>query len=415
VAFAPYKGKGQEDAFVVKREAIERGFGWYVKYMTYSAVIPDTEDFVEEVRKPVPKQGEVAARYHALDEFGIARIGAYVKDSDILIGKVRRYKLKKKDKERERPLPEEENVSVTVGLGDKGYVERILISYNDSGQIIIKIKIRDVRQPRVGDKFSISRFGQKGTIGSIVSEVDFPRTLRGVTPDIIFNMHALPSRMTIGLVLEFMATKSHVLFGRRYNATAFRPRNIDEMERMMVENGYRYDGDEVMISGETGEEMVATMFIGPVAVQALRHHVDDKIQARGRGGRVRKTGQPNHGRSKHGALRYGEQERDATISHGAPNFLRERLCTVSDQITVTVCTKCHRIAIPDVYHVQFKCGICKLATKENERGEVGEFGTLRVPNSFNLVLQMMAGGSLSMDLLTAPLPMVKYTKPCGNV
>lgn len=388
----PYLGYTQEDAFVIKKEAIERGLGRYVKYMSYSVALNTTTEYTDEIRKPTPKRGENPRHYEMLNDFGIARLGSVVRDGDYLIGKVRIQKTKVKNevtgKMEEKTV--EENLSVSVGLGDKGVVDRILISFNSENQIIIKIKIRDVRTPTEGDKFSMSRYGQKGTIGKIVPEIDLPRTEQGITPDFIHNTHALPSRMTIGLTLENFVGKTVAMTGRRFNATAFRPKNIDQFEKALTQFGFRYDGDETMYSGITGEQMTGTMFIGPIAYQSLRHHVDDKIQARGCGKVMMETGQPNQGRSNFGAIRFGEQERDAAISHGASAWLKERLCDVSDSMELHVCTTCHRVAIFEEKK-KLSCRYCLNEAK---------FGILRIPRATNLIFQYLEAVNIHIGLVT---------------
>lgn len=386
-----YKGYTQEDAFVFKKEAIERGLGRYVKYMSYFITVSRTTEYTDEIKKPTPMKGEDIKRYLALNEFGIARIGAYVNEGDYIIGKIRSRKEKVINKitQREEEIIIEENLSEPVGRGDVGVVDSVLISFNEVNQIIVKLKIRDVRSPSIGDKFTISRYGQKGTIGLIVPEIDLPRTKDGISPDIIHNPHALPSRMTIGLPMEYIFGKSSALTGRRPNATPFRSRNFDEHERTLVRFGFQYNGDEVVYSGITGEIMHGTVFIGPVAIQELKHHARDKKQARGTGKRMLETGQPSQGRARFGAIRFGEQERDAGISHGASAWIKERLCDVSDAMKLIICTTCHHIAIST--DTSFVCNHCL---------DKAKFGVLTIPTVFKLIIQHLKAANIDLGLIT---------------
>jgi DNA-directed RNA polymerase II subunit RPB2 len=393
----------QEDGFVFKKEAIDRGFMWYIKYISYSTKVVNTQYYTEEIRKPTPQKGENPVNYSALDEYGIARIGYPVKEGYYLIGKVRKTTTTETDKRTGEIVEKvvEENVSITVGLSDEGIVERVLITHNEVGQVIVKVKIRNIRKPEEGDKFTMRSAGQKGTIGRIESEVNLPFTANGISPDIIINPHSLPSRMTIGMVFEFFGTKAAALLGQRYNATAFRSRKMDELEKVLTEFGFNYNGDETMYSGIKGHELKMQIFIGLGFYQALKHHVRDKIQARSCGKRVNQTMQPNHGRSKIGALRFGEQERDTAISHGASRFLQERLCDVSDAIEVIICLKCGKLSIHDLKQKLTRCLRCKDNSKN--------FGRARIPNAFKLSMHFLFAWSLDISLISRSKDAVRST------
>ena len=148
IAMMPFKGYGQEDAFIFKKEAIERGLFWYVKYVTCYVELKDTTEFREIIKKPTPREGENLRNYDHLDDKGVVRLGSKVEKGNYLIGKVRKYITI--NPETGAKEEHEENKSLTVGLGEDGVVERVLITFNDVGQMIIKIRIRNVKKPKPG-------------------------------------------------------------------------------------------------------------------------------------------------------------------------------------------------------------------------------------------------------------------------
>ena len=181
------------------------------------------------------------------------------------------------------------------------------------------------------DKFA-SRHGQKGVIGMILKQEDMPFSKDGIVPDIIMNPHAIPSRMTIGQLIESVTGKMCSHLGCFNDATPFTRMN-HEVIYDIVENkcGFSSHGDEILYRGFSGKQMSTRIFIGPTYYQRLKHMVEDKIHSRAHGPNVIMTRQPSEGRSRDGGLRFGEMERDCMIAHGTSNFLRERMMDVSDK------------------------------------------------------------------------------------
>eukprot|EP01119_Soliformovum_irregulare_P025332 TRINITY_DN9340_c0_g2_i3.p1 TRINITY_DN9340_c0_g2~~TRINITY_DN9340_c0_g2_i3.p1 ORF type:complete len:221 (-),score=52.12 TRINITY_DN9340_c0_g2_i3:37-699(-) len=171
-----------------------------------------------------------------------------------------------------------------------------------------------------------------------------PFTESGLTPDIIINPHAFPSRMTIGMLLESMAAKSGALHGSFQDATPFKFNEestaVDHFGKELVKAGYNYYGNEPMYSGINGTELKADIYFGVVYYQRLRHMVSDKYQVRSIGSNNVVTGQPIKGRKKGGGVRFGEMERDSLIAHGSAFLLLDRLMNCSDSRAATVCSKC---------------------------------------------------------------------------
>lgn len=289
IAFMAY-GFNQEDAILLNKGSSDRGLLDYFVYRSYKAVQKSNEtsgttSINEKFAKPTTlKPGEDPEKYSNIDEDGVVKLGSIVKTGDPLIVKIRTIKDKKTEH------VEEKVVATTVGIGEGGVVDRVLKTTNPNGKMVIKVKTREYRKQTVGGKIA-SRSAQKSTIGQIVPEVDMPFSTTGIRPDLIINPHAIPSRMTIGKLLEIVASKAAALRGERVNATAFKNFNIEEFQRNLVQYGYSYKGEETMYNGKTGEEFQAQIFMGPCYYQALPHHVEDKIQARQRGFVQRGSGQ----------------------------------------------------------------------------------------------------------------------------
>jgi DNA-directed RNA polymerase III subunit RPC2 len=222
---------------------------------------------------------------------------------------------------------------------EASYIDKVMLSSSESEQPLIKVLLRQTRRPELGDKFS-SRHGQKGVVGIIVQQEDMPFNDQGICPDIIMNPHGFPSRMTVGKMIELVAGKAGVLDGTLQYGTCFGGSKLEDMSRILIENGYNYSGKDMLYSGVTGECLQAYIFFGPIYYQKLKHMVMDKMHARPRGPRAVLTRQPTEGRSRDGGLRLGEMERDCVIAYGASQLLLERLMISSDAFDVDICQKC---------------------------------------------------------------------------
>ena len=191
-----------------------------------------------------------------------------------------------------------------------------------------------------------SRHGQKGTIGLVVPQVDMPFSIQtGMNPDLIISPHAIPSRMTVGQLLESIASKTGAILGHFTDGTAFKGVSTRTLCDHLHSAGYERYGYERLCNGMTGELMDASIFIGPVFYQRLKHMVKDKLHARTNGPTTIIARQPVEGRARQGGLRFGEMERDCLIAHGSAATLQSQMG--DDSFDAPICLSCGALAIPE--------------------------------------------------------------------
>ncbi|KAF8821363.1 Dna-directed Rna polymerase II RPB2, partial [Cardiosporidium cionae] len=357
VAIMCYTGYNQEDSLIVSQSSIDRGLFRSVFYRTYSNDEKQQGSImVESFEKPNPDfvMGLKRGDYSKLDSDGLIEPGSRVLGEDIIIGKVTPNQEVQENRLLNRT---KRDCSMGLRTSENGVVDTVMLSIDSKGNRFTKVKVRSVRIPQIGDKFA-SRHGQKGTIGITYRMEDLPFTRDGVVPDIIMNPHAVPSRMTIGHLVECLLGKVAAISGVEGDATPFSQQTVQEIVDRLQMNGFHGDGNEVLYSGYTGKALHSRIFIGPTYYQRLKHMVEDKIHARARGPVTMLTRQPMEGRAREGGLRFGEMERDCMISHGAAKMLKERLFDQSDAYRVHVCDLCGVFCIADLTHGSFECKAC---------------------------------------------------------
>jgi DNA-directed RNA polymerase III subunit RPC2 len=360
IAVMSYSGYDIEDAVVLNKSSIDRGFGRCMVLRKHQTSIrryangtmdrtcgaPDPSGF------PDGEADKRYMKYKAIDKDGICRVGEPLESGCYMVNKESPTDTSTSMGGAEFGLQGSVAMSniqyKPTGMSYRGgapvYVDKVLITSNEHEQFLVKVMIRQVRRPEVGDKFA-SRHGQKGVCGLIVRQEDLPFNEFGNPPDLIMNPHGFPSRMTVGKLLELLVGKAGVYEGRQAYGSAFGEEHgsadtAEAAAQALIRNGLNYTGKDVLYSGATGEPLDAYIFSGPVFYQKLKHMVIDKAHARARGPRAVLTRQPTEGRSRDGGLRLGEMERDCLIAYGASNLIMERLMHSSDAFSANVCMSC---------------------------------------------------------------------------
>jgi DNA-directed RNA polymerase beta subunit/intein/homing endonuclease len=357
VAIMTHTGYNQEDSLLVNKGSIERGLFQATIYHTEKDEDKQKINGDEEIRcRPDPSKtkGMKFGNYNKVNSKGLIPENQLVENRDIIISKVTPIKENRNDHTKLIKYEDQSKIYRTV---EEVYIDKNYIERNGDGYSFAKVRLRAVRRPVIGDKFS-SRHGQKGTVGNIIPEEDMPFNRHGVRPDIIINPHAIPSRMTIGQLKETLLGKVLVELGLFGDGTSFGDLDVKSISNKLLEMGYEANGNELMYNGLTGEQIECDVFMGPVFYQRLKHMVNDKQHSRSIGPMVNLTRQPAEGRSRDGGLRFGEMERDGMLSHGASRFTKGRMYDASDKYQVFVCKKCGLIAsYNDQLHIHH-CRTC---------------------------------------------------------
>ena len=386
VAIATYTGYNQEDSVILNRGAIERGLFSSTFYRTYKDEEKKNQLSGEEEKFMKPDKEKLLfpkpCNYSKLEDNGFIKKNTYVSDNDILIGKVIPIKQNKDYDYKDN--------SICIRRNESGYIDSNFIDCNGDGYKICKTRIRSYRFPEIGDKFS-SRHGQKGTVGMILNHEDMPFTKNGITPDIIINPHAVPSRMTIAQLIECILGKAACENGSIGNGTSFDKITIENISRILTKYNHKHQGDEILYNGINGEQIKTDIFMGPTFYQRLKHMSGDKIHSRSSGPVVSMTRQPAEGRASHGGLRFGEMERDCMLGHGSAHFLQERMMKVSDNYSVIVCKKCGLTSVFNSENNIYECKACN---------NYKDFNRINIPYSCKLLMQELQTMGIGPRFLT---------------
>ncbi|SAL99837.1 hypothetical protein [Absidia glauca] len=386
VAVMSYSGYDIEDALVLNKSGLDRGFGRCQVMRKYATMVKRYPNGTHDrLADPPARDSDFWDQsYDTIEQDGISGVGEPVEAGDIFVN---------------RQTPVGGNDMGVAGATQQpttykpapmrykspqtGYIDKVLFTTTESDQTLIKVNIRQTRRPELGDKFS-SRHGQKGVCGIIVQQEDMPFSDLGVCPDIIMNPHGFPSRMTVGKMIELLAGKAGVLAGKLQYGTAFGGSKVEDMSKILMEHGFNYSGKDYVTSGITGEPLSAYIFFGPIYYQKLKHMVMDKMHARARGPRATLTRQPTEGRSRDGGLRLGEMERDCLIGYGASMLLLERLMISSDSFEINVCDGCGLIGYSGW------CQYCK--SSKNMK-------TMNIPYAAKLLFQELMAMNVSPRMI----------------
>ncbi|GMH52987.1 hypothetical protein TL16_g01352 [Triparma laevis f. inornata] len=432
VAVLSYTGFDMEDAMILNKSAYERGFGHASVYKTK---IIDLKDEAERMggkesrlkfsNKKLPNPEAEAAKERrrrrnedyeeeeesdlidpSLGDDGLPSIGQWVSEGDALYSYVDELTGKEKvgkHKEMEKACVQHVRLLGSEGKFTTGGKEK------SAGLERLSVTLRIPRNPVIGDKFS-SRHGQKGVMSILWPQIDMPFSESGMSPDVIINPHAFPSRMTIGMLIESMAGKSGALHGRFQDATPFQFHEtgnklaVDHFGEQLQTAGYNYYGSEALYSGVTGQVMHADLYIGVVYYQRLRHMVSDKSQVRATGAVNQLTRQPIKGRKKGGGIRLGEMERDALLSHGTAYLLHDRLMMCSDRHVSHCCGRCGGVLTPqtrrnEILSAGTSAADMKLTMMCNDPGckdKVEQVEPVSMPYVFKYLSYELAGMGIKM-------------------
>ena len=374
VAIASYTGYNQEDGIILNKSSIDRGMFKSLYYRSYEDKESNEKGKKVYFANPTMEKNVHKldpGKYNNLDDHGFIKEGSYITDDDIIISKCNKA-VDGKGEEITKATGKRAN------FGTSGIIDKVVVVKNDEGLRSCKVRVRKEKVPGIGDKFA-SRCGQKGMCGMVLPSWEMPFTKEGIVPDIIINPHAIPSRMTINQLLEVILGKSSCLGGYLGDATPFQNNDITEFSKVLEGFNYQKNGEEVMYSGITGEQLKTSIFIGPTYYQRLKIMVADKMHSRGIGPMNYLTKQPASGRANNGGLRIGEMERDSIISHGISSFLSESMMERSDKYKV---------------QIDKKSGL--ISYKEN----VEDMNMVQLPYSMKLLIQELESMAIGTRLIT---------------
>ena len=287
VAIACYSGFSQEDSLILNRAAVDKGLFVSTTYRTITVEekkkIGNT---VELICLPDKEYRNNSYNYRNLEKNGLPKKGSLMQTGDVIVGKV----VAKTSKDNKVTYDN----SVIISPSEEGIIDKIFITKSADNYKLVKIRLRSLRIPELGDKFA-SRSAQKGTVGMILPPEDMPFTKDGIVPDIIMNPHAMPSRMTISQLLCCVLNKQCTIDGVEGDCTPFTDTSTNVVHKLCNElekTGFEKHGYEDMYNGMTGEKIKSQIFIGPTYYQKLKHMVADKVYARSTGNIQLMTMQP---------------------------------------------------------------------------------------------------------------------------
>ena len=381
VAIMTHTGYNQEDSVLINKGSIDRGLFMATIYHTEKD--EDNNIVRDEIIRCKPNKqktkGIKYGNYDKLNSQGFIPENTKVENRDVIIAKIIPIKENRNDPTKTIKY---EDQSKTFRTHEDTYIDKNYTGRNGDGYNFAKVRVRTLRKPVYGDKFS-SRHGQKGTCGNIIPECDMPFTKDGLKPDIIINPHAIPSRMTIAQLKETLLGKVLIELGIFGDGTSFGNLDIKTIAKELQKTGYESYGNEIMYDGLSGEQMETAIFIGPVFYQRLKHMVNDKQHSRAIGPMVNLTRQPAEGRSRDGGFRIGEMERDVMIAHGMASFCKERLYDVSDKYSAHVCKKCGMLAAYNDGKGSSDFTVHKCNTCDN----MTDFARVNIPYAYKLLSQ----------------------------
>jgi DNA-directed RNA polymerase II subunit RPB2 len=387
VAIMSYTGYNQEDSVLINQAAVDRGL--FVTTVYHTEKDDDKNSSRDEVVRCVPDKtntrGMKMGNYSKLNkQTGFNPENTHIINRDMLWGKKVQIKENRGDPTKIFKFEDQSRICRTH---EDTYIDRNFTGRNGEGYNFAKVRTRTFRKMNIGDKLA-SRSAQKGTAGMIMAEEDMPFTADGIRPDIILNPHAIPSRMTIAQLVETLIGKLLLELGLFGDGTCFGDISVENIIEALGLVGFQSHGNEIMYDGFSGKQIEASIFVGPVYYQRLKHMVNDKEHSRSIGPMVNLTRQPADGRSRDGGFRVGEMERDVFIAHGIPEFCMDRMFYSSDKYGVHVCKKCGMIATFNNGNFGKQYSMEKFSTHECRTcRNISDFGYVNLPYAAKLLFQ----------------------------
>lgn len=349
VAFMTWEGFNYEDAILLSEKMVKEDVYTSIHIEEYESEARDTKLGPEEITRDIPNVGEEALKN--LDERGIIRVGAEIKDGDILVGKVTPKGVTELTAE-ERLLHaifgekarEVRDTSLLVPHGTDGIIVDVKVFIRENGDELppgvnqlVRVYIAQKRKISEGDKMA-GRHGNKGVIARILPEEDMPFLPDGTPVQVILNPLGVPSRMNMGQVLEVHLGMAALHLGVHMATPVFDGATEYDVFDTMEEAGMQRNGKTIVYDGRTGEPFEREVTVGVMYMIKLAHMVDDKIHARSTGPYSLVTQQPLGGKAQFGGQRFGEMEVWALEAYGAAYTLQEILTVKSDDVVGRVKT-----------------------------------------------------------------------------
>ena len=377
VAIMSYQGYNIEDALIFNKGSIERGLGrsTYFKPIT-AEELRYSGGLLDEICMPDKdvKGYRTEKDYRLLDDDGIITPESYVTEGDVIIGKTSPPRFLNAMDEYNLATTSRRESSMSLSHGNKGIVDMVFLTESSDGNKLVQVRLREPRIPELGDKFT-SRHAQKGILSLVVPEADMPFTITGVKPDILFTPHGIPTRMTVGHLLDLLGGKVGAMGGRYIDGTIFDSEKEADMRGELLTYGFKENAAETMFNGVTGEQYKVKIYVGPIYYLRLKHQVRNKIFSRARGPVQLLTRQPTEGRAKEGGLKLGEMEKDSLVAHGASLLLKERFD--ADKTMLPICDESGIIAVHDMRRNKNYCPIA---------GDGAEIDDVELSYAFKLIL-----------------------------
>ena len=408
VAIMSYTGFNQEDSIMINKHSLDRGLFSLSYYKSITATSKIESQYEKIIfanpmlyqEKGFKINNMKSANYNHINDNGFISEGIYIPKGQkvVVVGMLsEKYVYKEVKKGVFIELVKEiiyTDCSITTDNSLFGKVDKVFVGnkINDEDTKICKVRFLKIKRPEFGDKHA-SRHGQKGVIGMIIPEENMPFTKDGIRPDIIINPHAIPSRMTIGHLVECAFAKLSCINGNFGDGTVFLPFEEKLIYNNLEDLGFDKHGDELLYNGFNGKQIETQIFIGPTFYFRLKHMVAEKMHARDIGPKASLTRQPTAGRRKGGGLRIGEMERDSVLSHGISKFMKESMTIRADDYKWPVCQNCGTLAIynPNKKNYILECRNC------DSNKNIVEINT---PYCFKLLVQELETMGLQMRLNT---------------